>query len=130
VKPSPQLYGGWLAALHPAAWKEAENMARATGHRLKFDIRPAIESLGWEVVLQQVGIDRVVEQVGIDRVLKQFGIERLVEQVGIDRLVEQVGIDRVLEQLGDKEVSKRIGIDRWLATLTPAQRRELKRRLQ
>jgi hypothetical protein len=41
-----QLYGGWVASLHPAAWKEAELMARTTGKRLKFDIRPAIESLG------------------------------------------------------------------------------------
>jgi hypothetical protein len=48
-----QLYGGWVASLHPAARKEAETMARTTGKRLKFDIRPAIESLGWAEVLKQ-----------------------------------------------------------------------------
>src|SRR5712691_11694080 len=89
-----QLYGGWLASLHPTAWKEVEAMARATGRRLLFDIRPAVESLG------------------------------------LDHVIEQVGIDRVLEQLGDKEVARRIGLERWLATLSPAERRELKRRLE
>ena len=107
-----QLYGGWLASLHPTAWKEIEAMARTAGKRLTFDIRPAIESLG---------LDRVIEQVGIDRV---------IEQVGLDRVIEQVGLDRVIEQVGDKEWIRRRGLDRLLASLSPAQRRELKRRLQ
>jgi hypothetical protein len=112
-EPSLQrLYGGWLASLHPAAWREVEAMARAMGKRLKFDIRPAIESLGLDEVIEQVGIDRVIEQVGIDRV------------------IEQVGIDRVIEQVGEKELIKRIGLDRFLASLSPRQRQELKRRLQ
>jgi hypothetical protein len=89
-----RLYGGWLASLHPTAWKEIEAMARNTGRRLKFDIRPAIESLGLEEV------------------------------------IEQVGIDRVIEQVGEKELIKRIGMERLLANLSPAERRELKRRLQ
>ena len=45
-------------------------MTRATGKRLEFDIRPAIESLGWEEVLKQVGVDRVIEQIGLNRVIK------------------------------------------------------------
>ena len=96
-------YGGWLASLHPSAWKEVEAMARAAGRKLVFDIRPAVESLG---------------------------LDRVIEQVGIDRVIEQLGADRVLEQLGDKEVARRIGLERWLATLSPVERRELKRRLQ
>jgi hypothetical protein len=103
-EPSLQrLYGGWLASLHPAAWREVEAMARAMGKRLKFDIRPAIESLG---------------------------LDEVIEQVGIDRVIEQVGIDRVIEQVGEKELIKRIGLDRFLASLSPRQRQELKRRLQ
>jgi hypothetical protein len=98
--------------VHSAAWKETETMARTAGKRLDFDIRPAIDSLG---------LDRVLEQVGIDRV---------VEQVGIDRVVEQVRIDRVIKQVGEKELIRRIGLDRFLASLTAAERRELKRRLQ
>lgn len=89
-----QLYGGWLASLHPTAWKEVERMARTAGKKLTLDLRPAIEYLG------------------------------------LDQVIEQVGIDRVLEQVGDKEIARRIGLDRWLASLSPAERRELKRRLQ
>jgi len=107
-----ELYGGWLASLHPAAWKEVETMARTTRRTLKFDIRPAVESLG---------LDRVLEQVGIDRVL---------EQVGIDRVIEQVGIDRLIEQVGEKEVIRHFGLDRLLASLSTAERKELKRRLE
>jgi hypothetical protein len=32
--------------------------------------------------------------------------------------------------VGEKELIKRIGLDRLLASLSPAERRELKRRLQ
>jgi hypothetical protein len=35
---------GWVASLHPAAWREVETMARATGKTLQIDLRPAIES--------------------------------------------------------------------------------------
>jgi hypothetical protein len=113
-------YGGWVASLHPAAWKEVEAMARATKQRLTFDIRPAIKALGWNEVIAQVGLDRVIEQVGLDRV---------IEQVGLDRVIEQVGLDRVIEQVGEKEVIKRIGIDRFVAALSPTERRQLKQRL-
>jgi hypothetical protein len=115
-----RLYGGWVATLHPTAWKEAEAMTRSSRKRDLFDIRPAVELLG---------LDRVVEQVGIDRVIEQVGIDRVIEQIGIDRVIEQLGIDRVIEQVGDKEVLKRIGLDRILANLSAAERRELKRRL-
>jgi hypothetical protein len=107
-----RLYGGWLASLHPTAWREIEAMARAMGKRLKFDIRPAIESLG------------------LDEVIEQVGIERVIEQVGLDRVIEQVGLDRVIGQVGEKELIKRIGLDRLIANLSPRERRELKRRLQ
>jgi hypothetical protein len=97
-----QLYSGWVATLHQAAWKEAETMGR-TAKKDLIDIRPAIEWLG---------------------------LDRVIEQIGIKRVIEQVGIDRVVEHLGKKEVIKHIGMDVFLANLSPAERRELKRRLQ
>jgi hypothetical protein len=36
----------------------------------------------------------------------------------------------MIELMGEKEMVKRIGLDRWLANLSAAERRELKRRLQ
>lgn len=78
-------------------------MARTTRKKLNIDLRPAIEYLGLEQVIQQVGLARVIEQ---------------------------VGLARFIEEAGDKEVIKRIGVDRFLAGLSPADRRELKRRLQ
>jgi hypothetical protein len=98
-----QQYAGWLASLHPAAWREIEAMARTAGKKLKMDLRPAIDYLG---------------------------LDRVIAQVGIDRVIAQVGIDRVIAHLGDREVIRRIGLDRLLASLSPAERRELKRRLQ
>jgi hypothetical protein len=89
-----QRYGGWVASLHPAAWKEIEAMAKAAGKALPMDLRPAIET------------------------------------VGLNYVLEPVGIDRVLKEVGDKEVVQRMGLERILASLSPAERRELKRRLQ
>ena len=56
--------------------------------------------------------------------------EAILESVGIDRVIESVGIDRVIDLVGEKEVIKRIGLDRWLANLSAAERREVKRRLR
>jgi hypothetical protein len=96
-------YAGWVASLHPAAWREVEGMARATGKRLQIDLRPAIESLG---------------------------LRHVLEQVGIRRVLDEVGIRRVLDEVGEKEIVKEIGLERILASLSAAERRELKRRLE
>src|SRR5262249_9392998 len=69
-----QQYGGWVASLHPAAWKEIEAMARATGKKLNLDLRPAIEYLGLDRVIGQVGLDRVIEQVGLREIVKHVGL--------------------------------------------------------
>ena len=50
--------------------------------------------------------------------------------MGLDQVIEQVGHDRLINLMGEKEVIKRIGLDRWLANLSAAERREVKRRLQ
>jgi hypothetical protein len=89
-----------VASLHPAPWKEVEEMARTTGKRLVLDVRPAIESLG---------------------------LDRVIEQVGLDRVIEQVGIDRVIEQVGKKRLVRHLAVEDIFANLSPAQRQELKR---
>lgn len=71
-------FGGWMAALHPAAWKEVQAMARASGRGLKIDLRPAIQMLGLKQVIEQVGMDQVIEAVGEKEVIKHFGIEGLL----------------------------------------------------
>jgi hypothetical protein len=91
-------YGGWVASLHPAAWKEVEAMARTAGKALQIDLRPAIETLGLKYVLDQVGIDRLLDEAGDTAVMKA--------------------------------VIKRMGVERVLATLSPAERREFKKRLE
>ncbi|HVS35177.1 MAG TPA: hypothetical protein VMS17_06310, partial [Gemmataceae bacterium] len=96
-------YGGWLASLHPAAWREVEAMARTAGKKFEIDLRPAIEYLG---------------------------LKQVVEQVGLARVIEEFGAKQVVEQLGGREVVKQLGLDGILASLSPAERRELKRRLQ
>jgi hypothetical protein len=98
-----QLYGGWVASLHPEVWKEVEAMARAAGKGLKIDLQAAIDAMG---------------------------LGRIVEQVGVRRVVDLIGIDSFLEQLGKKEVLERMDVDELVANLSPAKRRELKRRLQ
>jgi hypothetical protein len=116
-----RLYSGWVATLHPRAWKEMEIMARTMGRKLKLDLRPAIEYLG---------VGQVIEQLGLERVIGQVGIDRVIEHAGIDRVIEKVGVDRVIEKIGPSEVFKRMGVDRFLASLSAAERREPKRRLQ
>jgi hypothetical protein len=81
---------------------EVEAMARASKKGLTIDFRPAIETLG---------------------------LDYMLDQIGLDRLLEHVGADRLIEFVGEKEVLKRMGLDRLLANLSPADRRELKRRL-
>jgi hypothetical protein len=94
------LYGGWMMTLHPAAWKEVEEMARKSGRPL-IDFRPAIE------------------HVGLEEFLRQIGKERLIEHLG-----------SIIDQVGKKKILKRIGINDILANLSPDERRELKRRLE
>lgn len=53
-----------------------------------------------------------------------------IEYLGLDKVIEQVGIARVIEHLPEKEIVKHLGLDRLLANLSAAERRELKRRLQ
>jgi hypothetical protein len=96
-------FGGPLASLHSATIKELQAMARTVEKEFKFDMEPLIEYMGMDEVIKQIGLNRVIDQ---------------------------IGLDRVIDQIGDKAFIQRRGLDRFLASLTPAQRRELKRKLQ
>ncbi len=107
-----QLYGGWMASLHPSAWQEIEAMVRKTGKSVIFDMEPAIEALG---------LDRIIETVGTKRVVDLIGAKRFLEEIGPKRFLKEVGSKRFLEEIDLVDL---------LANLSPAKRRELKRRLQ
>jgi hypothetical protein len=63
----------------------------------------------------------------------RFHFEPLIELFGLEEVLRQLGPERVLEHMTLNKVVEEKGLD-WplglLAKLTPAQRRELKRRLQ
>jgi hypothetical protein len=60
----------------------------------------------------------------------KFHVEPLVELMGMPELIKQMGVKRVIDEVGIKRVIDEVGLDAVLATLSPAQRRELKRKLQ
>jgi hypothetical protein len=66
-------YGGWLAALHPAAYEEVLSMARQTRQALRLDLTPIIESMGIDWVIEQLGPKRIVEELGARRVIDELG---------------------------------------------------------
>jgi hypothetical protein len=124
------LYGGWMASLHSSAWKEIEAMVRKTGKGLVFDLEPAIEAMGLDRIIEQVGAKRVIEQIGAKRFIEEFGSKRFIEEVGSKQVIEDIGSKRLIEEIGSKRFIEEIDLEDFLANLSPAKRRELKRRLQ
>jgi hypothetical protein len=59
-----------------------------------------------------------------------FDIRPAVESLGLDRVIEQVGIDRIIEHIGVKKLINHIGLARIVASLSAAERKELRRLLQ
>jgi predicted regulator of amino acid metabolism with ACT domain len=53
------------------------------------------------------------------------------EEVPIDfnKIADYIGLDRLIEHVGVKRLIEKFGLDQFLASLSPAQRRELKRKL-
>jgi hypothetical protein len=98
-----RLYGPVLTGLHRATWREVEAMAKSARKELKWDLEPWVEYLGMDQVIRLLGRQRVLEE---------------------------LGQKRVLEALGPKKVLEEMGLDWLLSGLTPAQRRQLKQRLQ
>jgi hypothetical protein len=52
-----------------------------------------------------------------------------VEELGLGEIIRQIGPKRLIEAVGPKRFIDEYGLDALLAHLTPAQVRELKRRL-
>jgi hypothetical protein len=125
-----QRYGGWVASLHPEAWKEVEAMARAAGKGLKIDLQAAIDAMGLGRIIDQVGIRRVINQVGLRRVIDEVGIDGVVELLEQEGVIERISVEKFVAKANKKEMIKQIGLDEFVANLSPAERRELKRRLQ
>ena len=53
-----------------------------------------------------------------------------IESLGLGYVIEQVGTKRVIEAIGTKRLIGEIGLKEIFASLSPAERRELKRWLQ
>ena len=79
------VYGGWMATLHPAAWKEVEAMARTARRPFRIDVLPAIEHLGLRQVIDQIGLSRVIEVIGEKEFLKHTNVDRLVANLPADK---------------------------------------------
>jgi hypothetical protein len=116
-----QLYGGWMAGLHAVAWKEVEVMVRRAGKDPWIDLEPAIDAMG---------VDRIVAQIGVQRFIELLGAKRFIDEYGSKRFIEEFGSKRLIEEIGSKRLIEEIGLEGLLANLSPADRRELKRRLQ
>jgi hypothetical protein len=56
-------YGGWLASLHPTLFEEVRGMAR-TREKSEIDLRPIIEMMGADWVIQQMGVEQVIRGMG------------------------------------------------------------------
>lgn len=105
VGAEPQLwpvYGPWVASFHPEALEELRKMAKTVSKKFWPRVEPLIELLGMEEFLRQVGHKSILEKLG----------------------------PRIVEKLGPKKVVEQLTADELFDSLTPAQRRELKRRLQ
>jgi hypothetical protein len=97
-----ETYGGWLAQLHPNFWQELQQMIREMGTEPNLDLR---------------------------RVIDLVGLKQVIDQVGLKQVIDQVGLQRVLETVEPGQVIAVMGLDWYLAQLTPEQLQELKRRL-
>jgi Mg/Co/Ni transporter MgtE len=96
-----ETYGSTFAALHPAACKEIETMAR-TKRALEMDIRPVVDFVG---------------------------LAELIEKIGKKKIIQQLGKQEIIQQLGKKDVLEQMDVDDIMENLPPHKRRELLRRL-
>jgi hypothetical protein len=83
-----ELFGTWLAAMHPGIWEEIQRMARTRGKGFKIDLRPVIDTLGLPQVINQLGVKRVMEAVGMKRVVKEMGVDWMLDQLTPEQLQE------------------------------------------
>jgi hypothetical protein len=136
------MYGSWLAYLHPNLWEEVQRMIRTTGIEPTLDLKPLIDIVGLKQFIDQVGLKQVIDQVGLKQVIDQVGLKQVIDQVGPKQVIDQVSLKQVIDQLGLKQVIDQVGlkqvlevvgpeqvITELLSQLTPEQVQELKRRL-
>jgi hypothetical protein len=122
-------YGSTFAALHPAAWKEVETMARTKRQPFKVDLGPVVDLVGLDSVIEQIGEKEIIEHLGEKKVIQQLGEKKVIEQLGEKKVIEQLGEKKIIQQLGKKHVLEQLNIDDIMENLPPAKRRELQRRL-
>ena len=90
-----ELYGGWLAQLHPDLWEELQQMIRKLGPEPNLDLR-------W--LIGQVGLKQVIDQVGLKQVIDQVGLKQVIDEVGLKQVIDQVGLKQVIDLVDSKEV--------------------------
>jgi hypothetical protein len=85
---------------------------------------------GWLATLHPAAWEEVETMAGAAGRTLRIDLQPVIQKLGVQEVIRQMGVDRVIEQIGTKELVKRIGIDEFLAQLSSAERRELKRRLE
>jgi hypothetical protein len=80
----------------------------------------------WLVNLHPNLVERLLAMAKAKDKGPQFHLDAVIRLVGAKRVIEEVGLQRVIEELGPKRLIEEIGLKRLLASLTPAERRELK----
>ena len=84
------LYGPWLAFLHPAIWEEVQRMVRASGTEPTLDLRPLIELVGYEQAMDQLDLKRILDALGAKRIVDEFGLKRLLSEVDLRSMASQL----------------------------------------
>lgn len=103
-----ELAVGHFVAEQPALWQRYGAWLKVLHPATFQEIRAMARAAGREL---KINWRAAIEEEGLDEFIRQVGLKRLVEEVGPKRVIEEMGLDWLLSQL------------------TPAERRELKRRL-
>jgi hypothetical protein len=109
------LYGSWLMWNHPNLLQEIQRMARAKGIEPTLDLKPLVDLVGYQQVIDQMG-----------------GIPKLIQEVGAAKVIQEMGLDKVVEQLEPKQVldlfstnpAKRKELEEWFASRPHQPRQE------
>jgi hypothetical protein len=72
-------------------------------------------------------VEAMAKEAGWD---PKIDLAPLLDFIDLEQAIELAGLDRVIEHFGKKTLLKKMSIDDLLENLSPAERRELKRRLQ
>jgi hypothetical protein len=115
------VYSGWLATMFPGLWEEVKQMASRAKRGPILDFRPIIE---------KIGLDEFVRQVGLKRMIEEMGLKQVIQEVGLKQVIQEVGLKEVIKEAGAKQVIDEMGMDELVSVLTPAERKELLKRLK